>query len=350
MPGSDRDNGTEDVDRSGFVVFASMVAALLIVSGATSVFSSQPSASKADLQNAHSNGNHREASEGKPRQTTRLVAPIKAVSPSIKRPISSQDSGGGDQERQQKRRDLAAQESMARWAKVMGIAAVVTMFITGLGLWLLKRTVDETKRAAIAADAMVVEARKTTREAKSSTKEARKATAAAERSVRVTSAASERELRAYSFVHTVGCSPIAREPETAGSLGLIRAGRDYKLEFFASNLGSTPATNVKVKYNIRSNFDNCLEHAGSGWRSCGVIFPQQDILIEAEFTIVNGVDPKFWEFRGRVIFDGRIDYRDFTGEARWTLFSFWADCGPNAHPNDWKFINQSPTGNGEDYK
>lgn len=43
--------------------------------------------------------------------------------------------------------DLAAQRIMAWWTKVMGVAALIGMGISAVGVWLIKTTFDETRKA-----------------------------------------------------------------------------------------------------------------------------------------------------------------------------------------------------------
>jgi hypothetical protein len=54
-----------------------------------------------------------------------------------------------DQEQQHRydQNDLAAQRKSALWATIMGLAAVVGMILSVLGVWLVKTTFDETRKA-----------------------------------------------------------------------------------------------------------------------------------------------------------------------------------------------------------
>jgi hypothetical protein len=50
-------------------------------------------------------------------------------------------------EGQRKEQDLAAQNITAWWTKVMGIAALIGMALSAVGVWLVKTTFDETRKA-----------------------------------------------------------------------------------------------------------------------------------------------------------------------------------------------------------
>lgn len=184
----------------------------------------QPSPHKTEIESPHTNRGKQKATQSEPSQARLSLAPIKAVPPESKSFVSRQDDGRSQQEKDNNKRDLAAQESMALWAKIMGIAAIFTAFITAFGLWLLKRTLEETKRAAFAADKMVIEAQKTTGEA------ARSADAAI-KSVVTTEEHSEKNLRAYVLVESAAI--------------IFRKSGPPKYEVFLKNYGSSPAKNVK---------------------------------------------------------------------------------------------------------
>ena len=52
-----------------------------------------------------------------------------------------------EREGQRKEQDLAAQNITAWWTKVMGIAALIGMTLSAVGVWLVKTTFDETRKA-----------------------------------------------------------------------------------------------------------------------------------------------------------------------------------------------------------
>lgn len=54
-------------------------------------------------------------------------------------------------EGQRKEQDLAAQKVTAWWTKIMGVAALIGMALSAVGVWLVKTTFEETRRSADAA-------------------------------------------------------------------------------------------------------------------------------------------------------------------------------------------------------
>ena len=59
------------------------------------------------------------------------------------------------EERHYAAEDLEAQQQMAFWTRVMGFSGLVALLLSVIGVWLIKRTFDETRRAAEAANATV---------------------------------------------------------------------------------------------------------------------------------------------------------------------------------------------------
>jgi hypothetical protein len=63
-------------------------------------------------------------------------------------------------ENQREEQDLAAQKVTAWWTQVMGIAALIGMGLSAVGVWLVKTTFDETRKSnAIAQRALLIENR-----------------------------------------------------------------------------------------------------------------------------------------------------------------------------------------------
>jgi hypothetical protein len=63
-------------------------------------------------------------------------------------------------ENQRIEQDLAAQKVTAWWTKIMGIAALIGMGLSAVGVWLVKTTFDETRKSnAIAQRALLIENR-----------------------------------------------------------------------------------------------------------------------------------------------------------------------------------------------
>ncbi|MBX3492031.1 MAG: hypothetical protein KF899_03670 [Parvibaculum sp.] len=110
-----------------------------------------------------------------------LVPAIQGVETAIRDLVAAQNQEEDPAHIQRQKDDLDAQERMALWAKWMFFAAVGSVFLTGLGVLLIWRTLYHTKRAvaqaAIASDAAmkaVAEARKSNRITVASAKESRR--------------------------------------------------------------------------------------------------------------------------------------------------------------------------------
>lgn len=78
-----------------------------------------------------------------------------------------------DQE-ERERRDLDAQEAMAKWAFWMFVASAVTVTLTGIALIAIILTLRHTRRAADSSEKMVVEAKETTKAAEDSVAETKR--------------------------------------------------------------------------------------------------------------------------------------------------------------------------------
>jgi hypothetical protein len=88
------------------------------------------------------------------------------------------------EEEDRAKRDLAAQERMAYWAKWMFWAAFSTVVLTMVGIFLIWRTLIHTRHAAEAARDMVVEGARATAAANTATGEAKRQADLAEESVK----------------------------------------------------------------------------------------------------------------------------------------------------------------------
>tara|TARA_R110002167_G_scaffold15735_1_gene62532 strand:- start:99 stop:1067 length:969 start_codon:yes stop_codon:yes gene_type:complete len=89
--------------------------------------------------------------------------------------------GASEQEDDQASRDLQAQESMAWWAQLMFWAAAAGTLLSGLGVFLIWRTLLYTRTAAGHSEKMVIEAAKATEAALRSAKVAEQALVGVER-------------------------------------------------------------------------------------------------------------------------------------------------------------------------
>lgn len=135
---------------------------------------------------------------------------LKGIETAIRDTIAKENKAGRQESETREKRDLAAQEAMATWAKW-------TVILTFAALVAIIRTLHHTRRAADYADAMV-------KEAKETTKAAIEATA-------VTREIGERQTRAYICID----SAVLKEPVLGNP---IQASVTFK------NTGQSPAYNV----------------------------------------------------------------------------------------------------------
>lgn len=117
-------------------------------------------------------------------------------------------------ENQRIEQDLAAQRGMAWWTQIMGVAALMAMAISTVGVWLVWTTFRETKRTADAA----IQANDNARDALAHTKEM-----------------AEIELRPYLHVEEISF-------QAADSLEALRS-----VLVRVRNFGSTPATRFRIE-------------------------------------------------------------------------------------------------------
>jgi ribosomal protein L7/L12 len=140
--------------------------------------------------------------------------------PPILRPISNVQTPAAAQVHSKEQREeleLIAQQEMSRWAFFTMLATFSGLFITGLGVWFVKHTLDAT-RAAV--------------------DEAIKATEAANAAVAVTSDTAERQLRAYVTVIKARISGYA-------------VGAYPECMITLKNTGQTPARRLRVNLSFR---------------------------------------------------------------------------------------------------
>ena len=117
-------------------------------------------------------------------------------------------------------KDLKAQDDMAFWAKLMFFATMVAVGLTGFGIWLIKRTLDETKVAAKHTEGMLEEAKKTTE--------------AAHAAIQATDKNAERQLRAY--VHISNAEVVTIGPASNQEVVLV-----------IKNYGQTPSSHARTR-------------------------------------------------------------------------------------------------------
>lgn len=200
---------------------------------------------------------------------------------------AANDKPESPQDAEHARRDLAAQEDMAKWAMFMLGVGGAEAVITFLGLLLIWRTLIHTRRAADYAKSMADDSQTTI------------ATTAA-----ANLAAEEntiRELRAYVSVNPAGVKWTADRSAWIGHVKI-------------ANVGKVPARNVRTWVDAKikpikevNDFDQ-----PAATQSIGVIQPGVEVIqgseqftfAESDFVFVYGV----------------VNYVDGFGQERWTKF------------------------------
>ena len=153
----------------------------------------------------------------------KLSPSLNRIESAIRDLIAQQRAAQGKGPEQHEISDLKAQEGMAFWAKTMFWATVAAVVITFIGILLIKRTLEETKRAAIATEGMLDEAKETTK--------------AAQAAVEVTSKTAERQLRPYIHVSIAHIKNI-EDPDKR------------EVVFIIKNYGQTPAFHMICKVGV----------------------------------------------------------------------------------------------------
>ncbi len=145
-----------------------------------------------------------------------LTPALRQIETAIRELVNQQRAAQEKGPAQHEIKDLKAQDDMAFWAQLMFFATMVAVGLTGAGIWLIKRTLDETKVAAKHTEGMLKEAKQTTE--------------AAHAAIQATDKNAERQLRAY--VHPSGPKLTMHE--------------DGKFSIFLrfKNFGQTPAYDV----------------------------------------------------------------------------------------------------------
>nr|WP_295470281.1 hypothetical protein [Mesorhizobium sp.] len=154
-----------------------------------------------------------------PSYADRLLTAIERIEPAVRELITEEDKVAAEEQRRRDNDDLKAQESMARWAFWMFIAAAVSVVATFVGLALIARTLHHTRRAADYAAEMVDEAKATTE--------------AAERSIIESGKMGRAQNRAYLVVEPNGINQLSGRKDVMGHV-LLR------------NVGNVPARNVTL--------------------------------------------------------------------------------------------------------
>ena len=134
----------------------------------------------------------------------RPLTPLPTIDTSLQRIASAMEAGqastASKQADQQARRDLQAQESMAWWAQLMFWAAASGTILSGIGVFLIWRTLRHTRTAARHSAEMVTQAAKATEAALRSAAVAEQALVGVERPfVVITPIRSNNLYAAYTF-------------------------------------------------------------------------------------------------------------------------------------------------------
>lgn len=122
------------------------------------------------------------------------------------------------------RRDLQAQEDMAKWAFWMLVAAIVGTSLTAVGVGLVFRTLHHTRRAADFAGETIAESQR-------ASQAALVASEAATESNRIAGAAAKTQLRAYVGVQAVNYTYNVENGAFAASGEIINYGQTPALKF-----------------------------------------------------------------------------------------------------------------------
>lgn len=253
-----------------------------------------------------------EANSGKPNAAERNSSPTDNLGPALARieegiksvasaieatqadPYAKADQKRGDS-------DLKAQQEMARWAFWMFIAAAASVFLTGVGVFLIWRTLKATRDT-------LKEARRTTDTAIKAAETAEFTNKIAEATVDETRVSNERQLRAY--VH------VANASMDASSNPIIR--------FTIKNHGQTPAKNLSViiRTVIQKSIDEREELSDT---PDGTEYGPRLLAPKAETTIPIEcsdylVHRRFKNSDKRIYLYGRIVYKDTFDKMRFTQF------------------------------
>lgn len=245
--------------------------------------------------------------------------------------------------------DLIAQRKSALWAMIMGIAALIGMVLSAVGVILVKQTFDETQRTN---KINMRENARSTRRAIAASEETAQAIAATYRQAMATSRAvtmasdgnriareaMERELRAYVFV---GKPIITYQVFMDGEIN-----DTAKIVLMITNHGRTPAYKVRLCVNafihgiwnepFVSNFEKThVVHLGE--------IPPGEKKERPGFTVqgIKGNHRELSDGNRSVMVDGVINYEDAFGKPHATRFRY-ASTDQEYDNSQW---SETPEGN-----
>lgn len=253
-------------DRFAALAFAAIIGGLLVLA--------VQSRQQDGAQDAHD-------SQGADRYTERAEQRISIECPELVGAARSECTSrimAAAEDARRSQQDLEAQQAMARWSLWMTIAAFVSVWVAGLGIYYIRQTLDQTIKANQAAQAGVVTMRN--------------------------------EQRPWVL------------------LGQIRAiyhndhavhGECVRFDILFQNFGASPAVSVGVAYNAWPESEGGGVYIRFGIRepSANAVVPPGFTFPAAPFYLKGNDIAAFWNREIRVVFDvlGRYSFPDGSAEA-----------------------------------
>jgi hypothetical protein len=192
--------------KSYWIIAATLgIAALATESWGQSAAEDQPRQEES-ATNANNDSN---AQNGQP---VNITTSLKNIEAAIRDLIAEEDQIAANAQQNREKRDLEAQEGMARWAEWMFYATAATVALTLAALFAIIRTLHHTRRAADYTKDMLVEANRSA--------------AAAEDAVAATRDVGEKQVRAYLHVKSVA---------------FVISGDGFGAKLLLANAGQSPA-------------------------------------------------------------------------------------------------------------
>ncbi|WP_206018372.1 hypothetical protein [Roseovarius nitratireducens] len=149
---------------------------------------SQPASENQPRQEKRT-ANSQGGSEGEYYDTIDLTPALEGIEAAIRDLIAEEDKIEAKRREDNEQRDLNAQEQMAKWAKWMTLVTIGGVIATVVGLFLIYRTLQYTRKAADDTGKMLVEAKRSAE--------------AAEEAVAATRDIGEKQVRAYLHIKDV---------------------------------------------------------------------------------------------------------------------------------------------------
>jgi hypothetical protein len=216
--------------------------------------------------------------------------------------------------------DLIAQQTAALWTSIMGVAALIGMALSVVGVALVYTTFKETRKTNILNQR---ESARATRRAIASAHESAKTLAVAKEQTEVAKTTARRQLQPYPLATRAMFSiekfekPVPRKVESF-ERPRYNIGRST-VSFVVRNFGVTPAFNVTVK-GIAHEIDVARMQDGFAFPEVGNLLDNTDIPPHEEVTCII---PNDFDLTGQmglmsdlfaVIAHGTIEFEDVFGE------------------------------------